>query len=196
MILLGLVIGAGISLLFLGRAVNNWRQQERLLDFTWTPDTVIYSDKKDPVSGQLRPSILAANPLNTPTNLDLAPVVMRWPIVFSHMRKLPGLAQRLVEDSLLPRDSTTPGGEEMNFFITTLQPVPIPKMIIDSARTTAVSSPWIYVPGAGNGITLYGGQADLNDSRHFTIAYRCSGRAGIIDGWLEADDSVKLEPRQ
>jgi hypothetical protein len=45
------------------------------------------------------------------------------------------------------------------------------------------------------GLTVYGGQPDPADPHHFTIAYDYGNAHGIVDGWLEANDSVKLEPR-
>jgi hypothetical protein len=45
-------------------------------------------------------------------------------------------------------------------------------------------------------IKVYAGQPDLNDESHFTVRFESAGRPGIIDGWLQDDDSVKLEVRE
>ena len=44
-------------------------------------------------------------------------------------------------------------------------------------------------------INLYAGQPDPNDKSHFTLAYTLNGKPGTIDGWLNDDDTVKLEVR-
>lgn len=44
-------------------------------------------------------------------------------------------------------------------------------------------------------VKFMGGQIDPNDATHFTIAYTVNDRAGVIDGWLLNDGTVKLEER-
>jgi hypothetical protein len=44
-------------------------------------------------------------------------------------------------------------------------------------------------------LTLYAGQADPADESHFTIDYATRAGRGTIDGWLLADDTVKLQVR-
>jgi hypothetical protein len=44
-------------------------------------------------------------------------------------------------------------------------------------------------------LKLYVGQADPNDESHFTIDYKTSLGNGVIDGWLQPDDSVKFQVR-
>ena len=38
-------------------------------------------------------------------------------------------------------------------------------------------------------------QADTADSSHVTIGYESGGQKEIIDGWLQDDDSVKMQVR-
>jgi hypothetical protein len=42
-------------------------------------------------------------------------------------------------------------------------------------------------------LRIFSGQPDGGDESHFTIGYLADGKAGTIDGWLRADDSVVLE---
>ena len=44
-------------------------------------------------------------------------------------------------------------------------------------------------------LTLFAGQPDPNDASHFTIDYLTPSGRGTIDGWLQADDTVKLAVR-
>lgn len=45
-------------------------------------------------------------------------------------------------------------------------------------------------------IHVFAGQPDPQDPTHFTIGYTVNGHADTIDGWLAANDTVRLEPRQ
>jgi hypothetical protein len=42
---------------------------------------------------------------------------------------------------------------------------------------------------------FFAGQADPENSTHFTIPFERDGRRGMVDGWLRDDESVKLEIR-
>lgn len=44
-------------------------------------------------------------------------------------------------------------------------------------------------------LRVFAGQPDPSDESHFTIAYDLDGQPGVIDGWLNSDGSIKLEPR-
>jgi hypothetical protein len=48
---------------------------------------------------------------------------------------------------------------------------------------------------ASKSLRLFHGQPDPLDESHFTIAYDAGGVTGTIDGWLQADDTVKLVVR-
>jgi hypothetical protein len=43
--------------------------------------------------------------------------------------------------------------------------------------------------------TIFAGQCDPINHSHFTIDYNYDGKAGTIDGWLQSDDTILLEPR-
>ena len=45
-------------------------------------------------------------------------------------------------------------------------------------------------------VHCYAGQADPADPSHFTVKCEVKDRSIIIDGWLQNDDTVKLEPRR
>jgi|SRR5665213_1486960 len=42
---------------------------------------------------------------------------------------------------------------------------------------------------------FFAGQPDPVDSTHFTIGYEEDGKKGTIDGWLQDDDTVKMQVR-
>ena len=42
---------------------------------------------------------------------------------------------------------------------------------------------------------LFAGQADAADPSHFTIVFDDDGQTRTIDGWLQSDDTILLEPR-
>ena len=42
---------------------------------------------------------------------------------------------------------------------------------------------------------FYAGQADPADPSHFTICYAIGGHPGTLDGWLQADDKVRIQIR-
>lgn len=42
---------------------------------------------------------------------------------------------------------------------------------------------------------IFGGQCDEDDPSHFTIKYDINDKPGTIDGWLQPDDTVKLQIR-
>jgi hypothetical protein len=51
----------------------------------------------------------------------------------------------------------------------------------------------ILLPGKKS--RLFFGQPDPSDASHFTIKYEMDDKPGMIDGWLQSDDTVKLQIR-
>jgi hypothetical protein len=47
----------------------------------------------------------------------------------------------------------------------------------------------------GAPLQINAGQPDPADPSHFTLQYHYANRRGIIDGWLNEDDTILLEPR-
>ena len=45
-------------------------------------------------------------------------------------------------------------------------------------------------------LTIFAGQPDPNDSSHFTIDYELDGAHITLDGWLEDEQTVKIEIRE
>lgn len=58
-------------------------------------------------------------------------------------------------------------------------------------------SAWYFGPrNAPDGtLRLYAGQPDPADRSHFTIRYAYRDQEGTLDGWLQANDTILLEPR-
>ena len=63
----------------------------------------------------------------------------------------------------------------------------------DGDRASAEND--LVLPLSGSNICVYFGQADPKDASHFTIKYEIDDQPGTIDGWLQADDTVKLQIR-
>lgn len=47
-----------------------------------------------------------------------------------------------------------------------------------------------------NMLRIFAGQPDVADPSHFTISYDIDGKPGVIDGRLNNDDTLTLQPRQ
>ena len=58
-----------------------------------------------------------------------------------------------------------------------------PKALSDSQFTFSQDMP----------LRLFAGQSDPIDQSHFTIKLEAGGRVGVIDGWLQPDDTITLE---
>jgi hypothetical protein len=56
-------------------------------------------------------------------------------------------------------------------------------------------TPFHFDLPASKPLRLSPGRPDPLDESHFTIPYDAGGAAGTIDGWLQADESVKLVVR-
>lgn len=65
----------------------------------------------------------------------------------------------------------------------------------DTAPRLVAMAPALDVPLLGGSNRLYFGQPDAKDASHFTIKYEIDNVPGTIDGWLQADDTVRLETR-
>jgi hypothetical protein len=50
-------------------------------------------------------------------------------------------------------------------------------------------------PSPQSPLRIYAGQLDPANPAHFTIDYEYRGKTGTIDGWLQSDDTILLEPR-
>jgi hypothetical protein len=61
------------------------------------------------------------------------------------------------------------------------------------ARVDEANNTWIVTRPAL--LTMFTAQADPKDASHFTLPYRVNGRAGVIDGWLQAQGPL-LQPQE
>ncbi|MDQ3441798.1 MAG: hypothetical protein M3478_15760 [Planctomycetota bacterium] len=50
--------------------------------------------------------------------------------------------------------------------------------------------------GQGSRVRVFAGQPDANNPSHFTIDYEMDGARHKLDGWLEDDQSVRIELRE
>jgi hypothetical protein len=44
-------------------------------------------------------------------------------------------------------------------------------------------------------VRIFAGQADPADESHFTLTYEVDGHRGLIDGWLDPYDKVRMQVR-
>jgi hypothetical protein len=50
--------------------------------------------------------------------------------------------------------------------------------------------------GGGDYVRFYAGQPDFDDAAHFTIRYQFNDKPGVIDGTLNADDTITLTSKK
>jgi hypothetical protein len=50
--------------------------------------------------------------------------------------------------------------------------------------------------GSGDYVRFYPGQPDPADAAHFTICYQFNDKLGVIDGRLNADDTITLSRKE
>jgi hypothetical protein len=109
---------------------------------------------------------------------------------FTHGRKAGGGSRRLVAVGFDPRlgEGNTSAGFEVVVF----------KKVMSGGRPEEIwrgSFP-LTAPGRRFGsMQIYAGQIDSADDSHFTLEYDIDGVGGVVDGWLRADDHVKLQVR-
>jgi hypothetical protein len=73
-----------------------------------------------------------------------------------------------------------------------IQPATLGRRSSDSGGRAMGGSFFGMTPGA----RFFAGQPDRDDPSHFTIEYEVNGRREILDGWLDNDGRVKIEPRR
>jgi hypothetical protein len=110
-------------------------------------------------------------------------------IAFLHRRQSPARHQRIVALRCVPIYLASAS------ILQSLQP-----MVVEPADFWRLQSLPRFAPGPAHGgypvfmpINLFAGQIDPNDDAHFTLAYTINGKPGRVDGWLNDDDTVKLE---
>ena len=117
------------------------------------------------------------------------------PVLFLRPRKTPGGTERLVyvfvSRNYVPR---VPGGLSITTFgLTAAVIIPGTATRPPEFVAPAASNYGFSVPETGP-LRLFAGQADPSNSSHFTIAYEAGSPngAGVIDGWLKDDYTVRL----
>jgi hypothetical protein len=128
----------------------------------------------------LRPSIRGKHPI---TLWEPGPA-------FVHARSAKGAGRRIVgvdlAEAMLP--------DAMGFYVHVMKPatwLTDPRTV---GRPRPVGDFWFSLT-EGETIRVFAGQADANDPSHFTIEFDLSGRRGTIDGWLRANETIDLRPR-
>ena len=109
--------------------------------------------------------------------------------VFVHARRSPAGRQRLLVVSFDPLCFLAGGPQPFSADVRWLD-----GRWGDMGYAYGFVPPAFAVP-ASKPLRLFAGQPDPLDESHFTIPYDAGGVAGTIDGWLQADDGVKLVVR-
>jgi hypothetical protein len=188
-------------------------QRHRIVSFTLPPDQIVYEEDMDRAARLLRrppkPSVASLNNgelfLNRPNEyvsgnsfveyapefyLELHGTTSANTLVFMHEAMGPTGRRRLVRairGSVYP----TPYSRRSGVY---LRAGSIPIDQIPSGPRLGTSKPSIYIPLAPQEIMrIYAGQPDPHDLAHFTIKYEIDNVPGVIDGRLEADDTVTLK---
>jgi hypothetical protein len=184
----GYSVVAGIAFIF---AILCFRQvparlqamnaQRPLMNFRFPPNQLAYSDSRFKVTFREEPqewnafkSFVFNNP-GYPTTL------------FLHRLVGPSGKSRIVRISCQDRYG--------NGYLFCATNVIQPGTLFSPPRMSFESQAVLLPKAIGESFEIFAGQPDPNDEGHFTITYKCGLRSGIIDGWLENDDTVKLQPR-
>jgi hypothetical protein len=80
------------------------------------------------------------------------------------------------------------GIQQPEFKNLSLSPLPEPAGPGVAAAPTPVQPPEV--------MRFLASRPDPKDPSHFTIDYVLDGQPGVIDGWLQDDNRVRIEPRQ
>jgi hypothetical protein len=115
--------------------------------------------------------------------------------VFAHEMHRPGSDSRLVVVDVAPTALIGPP-PAFQCDIKVIQPGGLwsrPKLLRDYSLTPKATTPRPVSPQPR--FRIYAGQPDATNPAHFTIDYQCDGKSGTIDGWLQSDDTILLEPR-
>jgi len=156
-----------------------WRRQA--MAYTASPNSVIYWQGKGAVSPE---DFFVPKPREMLEGYDVWGL---WANVFLHSRTRPSGGERLVTVDLA--DTTFSLERKVRFVANASQS----GSLYGQTWSDPVS---LGMPFEQNdSLRIYAGQPDPADHSHFTIGYEMNSRSGIIDGWLQDDDSVKLKVR-
>lgn len=151
---------------------------------SWPPGYVVYADRGPWSSGAAQ---WTTHIERIPSWNDICNTTPGDAVCFVHRLQAPGNAPRIVGvECVLPRSTAD---------------LVLSAKVIQPGNLRHIPFVWrenyydIRLTGPDHGVTIFGGRADPTNARHFTIEYQFGGKKHTIDGWLEPDDSVKLEPR-
>ena len=113
--------------------------------------------------------------------------------LFLHQRRSSRGQTRLVAVEIVGRNTTE--GVPNSFIVT----ISVIRPGGERSRPTEVTSDLqiVDLPSTESiQVSWYAGQPDPADASHFTAKCELRGKTIVVDGWLQDDDTVKIEPRR
>lgn len=164
--------------------------QHACSSFSVSPDSIVATTSRTPTNLVKTPDAWIHYESYAPGNIPSRGTLPKT-IVFLHQRQSPSGHQRIVAIRCIPIYLASAS------ILQSLQPI-----VVEPASLWHLDSRPKFTPGPNHGgypvsipINLYAGQPDPKDDSHFTLAYTLNGKPGTIDGWLNDDETVKLELR-
>jgi hypothetical protein len=181
--------------------------QQKCMNFTAPPDKVMYEE--DPVSAD---KVLTSGGTDyrrvqkqSGVGFQLLVFGHRYAmpfgtedaLVFLHERSAKGGTPRLVAIDYVHADAFDEANtkKERIFFSNVWDVANGSKLPQRFHMFSNAGVPLLAKLHKGQKLRLYAGQPDDDDPSHFTIRYEVEHQSGMIDGWLQADDTVKLQVR-
>ena len=174
----------------LSQRITLFELQRRCLRSQHPPEFVVYSVDRTFTAVRASNRIVGStDPAWTQLYAALSPPgAVRSADVLVHSRRTPRGACALIALSQPSYSS----GDWIEFNATVVElgnALVLPRIVSNDVKD-------VPVPGMVQTKRVYAGQPDPKDDSHFTIVVLIDGRQTLVDGWLEDDDSIKLEPRQ
>ncbi|MDB5334045.1 MAG: hypothetical protein JWP03_5196 [Phycisphaerales bacterium] len=110
--------------------------------------------------------------------------------VFAHGRHYPNGPNRLVEVCFSATEFVV--GTDKPFAVIVAE---VPSALFRISEHWENPHPLSFILPPSEPLKLFAGQADAADESHFTIAYSTPAGRGTIDGWLQPDDTVRMQVR-
>jgi hypothetical protein len=138
-------------------------------------------------------------PLKILSELTDPPLRLRGATLFLHGRTSPGGNRRLVIIQRVPNTLVPAFVPYTDLDVTLLEPswkTGLPRQVFPASG----EPPRVIIPHDLNAMArhlrIFAGQPDPKDASHFMIQYEVSGIRGTIDGWLQDDDTVRMDVRE
>jgi hypothetical protein len=161
------------------------RLQSQCMSFTTLAMQPVFRfDASAPASGTGLPPASNRSPWSQFTGM-LGGTYTWFPEAYLHQRRTPAGRKLLVclriingdeQGLLLEQNAVRPAGW-----------LSYPKLLRTSTNRLSLPSKQTLV--------IYAGQSDPKDESHFTISYAADRKMGIIDGWVEDNGRIRLQPR-